>query len=821
MTASSTPARRRARTITGIVVATLSLALVVTAIVLHLKREALALGIANDVLAGSGFRVADLSITRLRTDEIVFSRLVLVGDAGDEIDFRDLRVPLSLPDTRIREAAVGRITITPAPGDDDASVSELLTLALTLPVDFPGTTVAVSAVEHPDWPTLTDVHWATDARSQRLTLKAASLPLEFETEVHESDRHLVRAAVGEPAALTFEAEVAPAGQGTELVGTARGDLAEWAPLLRDRGWLPESLLRIAGRTEASVHASIEVDAERRVDVSVMPRFGEDFLVEYAADGLQASILPTPDSEVSMTARYPEPAWRLEAAGFTASALSDGLGEIGIRIVEAACESGMRCNTRLSARSPSLSIADLSISGIEVSATVDITIGEETRAVARPTALKVDEVGGAGWRLGPVALRSADGLQVVSATDELTLSAKSLLLEPLKLAAGDDTTATLPLTLRNLRADVAKSEASSAFGIPGAGARLVMDGRSWVVPDLAGTFRYAGGRGTADVTANDPVRDIDARFNVTVDANSISAEFADARIGFGDAPLSASLRQWPNAWDLAAGIVRATGRLTYPLDGDDNGVRGTVDVTLENVGARHGDTGASGINGAIPVRFADDGSLDVGPGRVTAALVDIGLPLEDLSADVAWAAADAELAVNGLHFALLGGTASADPFRLDTDTLTGDIRLAVTDIQLALIAALAKFDSVEVSGALSGVVPLRIENGEVIVQQGRLENVPPGGVIRYRAGDGASTASGLGMAQRALSYLEYESLTSDVTYTPEGDLVLRMRLEGINPDMDPLQPVILNLSVENNIPQLLKSLQAARDIEQVLERRSRR
>jgi hypothetical protein len=40
-------------------------------------------------------------------------------------------------------------------------------------------------------------------------------------------------------------------------------------------------------------------------------------------------------------------------------------------------------------------------------------------------------------------------------------------------------------------------------------------------------------------------------------------------------------------------------------------------------------------------------------------------------------------------------------------------------------------------------------------------------------------------------------------------------------MDPLQPVILNLSVENNIPELLKSLQATRDIQDIIERRSTR
>ena len=46
----------------------------------------------------------------------------------------------------------------------------------------------------------------------------------------------------------------------------------------------------------------------------------------------------------------------------------------------------------------------------------------------------------------------------------------------------------------------------------------------------------------------------------------------------------------------------------------------------------------------------------------------------------------------------------------------------------------------------------------------------------------------------------------------------MRLTGANPDVDPDQPVILNLGVENNVPQMLRSLQATRSIEEILERK---
>ena len=57
------------------------------------------------------------------------------------------------------------------------------------------------------------------------------------------------------------------------------------------------------------------------------------------------------------------------------------------------------------------------------------------------------------------------------------------------------------------------------------------------------------------------------------------------------------------------------------------------------------------------------------------------------------------------------------------------------------------------------------------------------------------------------------------YDDEGDLVMKMRLSGVNPEMDPNQPVILNLNVENNIPDMLRSLQAVRSIEEVLEAQS--
>ena len=78
-------------------------------------------------------------------------------------------------------------------------------------------------------------------------------------------------------------------------------------------------------------------------------------------------------------------------------------------------------------------------------------------------------------------------------------------------------------------------------------------------------------------------------------------------------------------------------------------------------------------------------------------------------------------------------------------------------------------------------------------------------------------SNLGIVTRTLNNFEFDVLTSDVDYNEQGDLKLQMRLTGTNPDVDPLQPVVLNLGIENNVPQMLRSLQATRSIEEIVER----
>jgi hypothetical protein len=229
----------------------------------------------------------------------------------------------------------------------------------------------------------------------------------------------------------------------------------------------------------------------------------------------------------------------------------------------------------------------------------------------------------------------------------------------------------------------------------------------------------------------------------------------------------------------------------------------------------------GFNSRLDIGLDSEAGFSLKPARFDVALVDIGFPVENISGTATPYLDESAVGVSELSMSVLGGTVTADPFRYELDAERNELTLRADGVQLPLMADLADLEAVTISGSVSGEIPVTIRGNKVVIDGGHLENDPPGGVIRYRGGAATGVVedtSQLGIVTRTLRNFEFDSLTSAVNYSRDGDLVLKMRLKGINPDVDPTQPVILNLSVENNVPQMLRSLQATRSIEDVLETR---
>ena len=349
------------------------------------------------------------------------------------------------------------------------------------------------------------------------------------------------------------------------------------------------------------------------------------------------------------------------------------------------------------------------------------------------------------------------------------------------------------------------------------------GRRIIAPAVQVDLAAANDRLTAAVRFETPEGGLAGTAELSHDLVNGRGELslAAATIDFATLPMYGLFLDWPYDWNIEAGKTAADADLRWQETGAGFAMTGTVVVTSDALAGRYSDIGFVGFSSRLDAELGPDATVSLKPARFDVALVDVGFPVEDISGIATPDIGDSAVAVSNLSMSLLGGTVTADPFRFDLDADSNQLMLRASGIQLPLMAGLADLEAVTISGSVSGQIPVTIRGNKVIIDGGHLENDPPGGVIRYGGSAAANVVddgSQLGVVTRTLRNFEFDSLSSAVEYSEDGDLVLKMRLKGINPDVDPTQPVILNLNVENNVPQMLRSLQATRSIEDVLEQR---
>jgi hypothetical protein len=430
---------------------------------------------------------------------------------------------------------------------------------------------------------------------------------------------------------------------------------------------------------------------------------------------------------------------------------------------------------------------------------------------------VVRIGGTDLDVPPVRLRNGkcrSGIRCTAAVDlsyrnlaigGLTIDTVTAVAEAVEFVGlGDDWRVSSPDTRFTLK--------NAAF----AGRRVVAPA---IVANLSGSNEHVSG--SARFTTPDGGLSGQAAFSHDLANAAGKMTLESAALDFAALNLSAIVSDWPYRFDITAGRVTAEAGVNWSTKDSGFAYEASAQVNADSLAGRYADTGFVGAATRLDVELGSTRQVEVKPARFDIALVDIGLPVENISGTAAPDIGESAIAISSLSMSLLGGTVTADPFRYDLDAESNELMLRAKGIQLPLMAALADLEAVTVSGGVSGKIPVTIRGNKVIIDGGYLENDPPGGVIRYRGGAADAVAddgSQLGIVTRTLRNFEFESLTSAVDYTEAGDLLLTMRLKGINPDVDPTQPVILNLNVENNVPQMLRSLQATRSIEEVLEER---
>ncbi len=184
-----------------------------------------------------------------------------------------------------------------------------------------------------------------------------------------------------------------------------------------------------------------------------------------------------------------------------------------------------------------------------------------------------------------------------------------------------------------------------------------------------------------------------------------------------------------------------------------------------------------------------------------------------------------LSLSSFSLSALDGIIAVPPLSFNPRHPVIDTRIAVAALELERILELYPQEGLYGSGVLGGALPLKLDGNQLSISQGQLISQGQGGVIRYQPTPEVSLMGqqnpGIQLALDALTDFRFDLLDLTLDYSPSGDAVMRARLKGRNPGWQQGRPVDLNLNIEENLLDLLRTLRLTDSVTDAIDRRFRR
>lgn len=260
----------------------------------------------------------------------------------------------------------------------------------------------------------------------------------------------------------------------------------------------------------------------------------------------------------------------------------------------------------------------------------------------------------------------------------------------------------------------------------------------------------------------------------------------------------------DAIEQAAGKVAVEGRVAWDEETDV-----LVKVRLEDLTIKTPQVTLTGVNGTITLDGVDPPTTPPNQ-QIFIGTVDLGLPLTDgvLTFQLL---PENRLRVEHARLTLAGGEVAARPAVVDWTSGTQEVELLVHDVDLQKLLALADIDGLSAEGKLAGSIPVLVQDGAVIIRDGKLVAQAPG-AIRYAPEDepgvgtgaqaAASASESMDLVLDLLHNFQYTGLAFGLERDADGDMRITVGLDGSNPDVYDGYPIDFNLTLTGNIDQLL-------------------
>jgi hypothetical protein len=152
--------------------------------------------------------------------------------------------------------------------------------------------------------------------------------------------------------------------------------------------------------------------------------------------------------------------------------------------------------------------------------------------------------------------------------------------------------------------------------------------------------------------------------------------------------------------------------------------------------------------------------------------------------------------------------------------TAETELIFDRIPLQKLLDLQGMKKIYATGTLRGKIPIIIKDQLFEIPTGNMDADQTGQIIYTTTSEERAAANeSLRLTYEALSNFLYSELISSISMSPDGQSVIRLQLKGVNPSFQDGRPIHLNLNVEQNLLELLKSLTISTNIEQAISEKA--
>nr|WP_029249823.1 YdbH domain-containing protein [Microbulbifer agarilyticus] len=269
-------------------------------------------------------------------------------------------------------------------------------------------------------------------------------------------------------------------------------------------------------------------------------------------------------------------------------------------------------------------------------------------------------------------------------------------------------------------------------------------------------------------------------------------------------------------NLVGGKLEGSAKLHWP-----NIQRDAAKISLTDAVIQYNDSYAVGIDSTIALGREGDSWATTAPARVSASTIDAGVALKNLHFDLTFDTSG-DVVLDDFSAELLEGALTSETVKWNFE---GEKRLSTfqfTGISLRALTTELESTNFSASGLLDATIPITIDAQGVTVEDGSVQSRPPGGRMRYYGAFSPQMLSSnpqLKLVAGALEDYTYRDIHGTMQYPLSGDLQLNLKLTGNSQAIDTKRDLIINLNLENNVPSMLRSLQASRDLTDVLEQQT--